>query len=86
MGEHPEGVAPYVRNDIYRLSARVRGAGWSAHLPQQLATAAFGSTTRVTVFARNDFARAEPGRVRLTARSESDPDVVARATCRVRMR
>ncbi|WP_244246806.1 M6 family metalloprotease domain-containing protein [Nocardioides euryhalodurans] len=86
VGEHPEGVAPYVRNDIYRLSARVRGAGWSAHLPQQLATTAFGSTTRVTVYARNDFARAEPGRVRLTARSESDPDVVARATCRVRMR
>jgi hypothetical protein len=85
-GDHPEGVRRYLDSDVFRLSARVGGKGWTAHLPNRLATARNGTTTPVTVYARNDFAGARPARVRVTARSESDPDAVSTATCRVRMR
>ena len=85
-GDHPEGVRRYLDSDVFRLSAQVDGTGWTTHLPNQLATTRNGTTTPVTVYARNDFAGAGPATVRVTARSESDPDAVARATCRVRMR
>ena len=85
-GDHPEGVRRYLDSDIFRLSARVRGRGWTTNLPAELVTTPNGTTTGVTVHARNDFAGAPPGRVRVVARSESDPDAVARASCRVRMR
>ena len=84
--EHPEDVRPYLRNDIYRLTARVNGNGWTTHLPQRLATLRSGTTQRITAYARNDYAQAAPATVTVTARSESDPDVVATTTCRVRMR
>jgi M6 family metalloprotease-like protein len=85
-GDHPEGVRRYLGSDVFRLSARVEGEGWTAHLPNELATTPNGTTTPVTVHARNDFAGAGPATVRVTARSESDPDALARTTCRVRMR
>jgi M6 family metalloprotease-like protein len=82
-GEHPEDVSRYLANDVYRLSAKVSGNGWQVHLPNELATAATGKGTQVVVYARNDFAKAKPATVTLTATSESDPDALARTTCRV---
>ena len=85
VGGHPEDVRQYLHSDIYRLSAEVEGAGWTTHLPAELATARTGEGTSVTVYARRE-AGAPPATVRVTARSESDADAVATATCQVRGR
>ncbi|GAA2709313.1 MULTISPECIES: M6 family metalloprotease domain-containing protein [Streptomyces] len=71
-------------DDVYRLSATTAGRGWSAWLPNRLATAKGGATVPVDVAvqARSDAART--GTITLTARSESDPSRTATATCAVR--
>ncbi|WP_030671897.1 M6 family metalloprotease domain-containing protein [Streptomyces sp. NRRL B-1347] len=81
---HPEDVDRYLRSDVYRLSAEASGRGWSAWLPNRLATARSGQSVEVdvAVSARRDADR--HGRVVLTARSESDPGKSARAVCKVR--
>ncbi|WP_414636202.1 M6 family metalloprotease domain-containing protein [Actinophytocola sp.] len=82
-GDHPEDVTAYLGSDVYRLSATVDGAGWSSWLPNQLATARFGSTVQVPVYVRQDGQGANPVRVRVTATSESDPTRTSTATCYV---
>ncbi|MGV2920868.1 M6 family metalloprotease domain-containing protein [Streptomyces alfalfae] len=79
---HPEDVERYLRSDVYRLSAEASGDGWSAWLPNRLATARSGDSVEVdvAVHARHDADR--HGRVTLTARSESDPGKSARAVCK----
>ncbi|MET9297327.1 M6 family metalloprotease domain-containing protein [Streptomyces sp. NPDC003077] len=81
---HPENVDPYLTSDVYRLTAQASGRGWSAWLPNRLATAKAGHSVdvEVAVAARGDADR--HGRITLTARSESNPDKTARATCSLR--
>ncbi|MEV0254479.1 M6 family metalloprotease domain-containing protein [Streptomyces sp. NPDC050732] len=80
-GDHPEDVARYLDSDVYRLSAKAAGRGWSAWLPNKLTTARAGSTVDVDVaVAAKPDARPQ-GRLTLTARSVSDPHKTAEATC-----
>lgn len=82
-GEHPEDVSRYLNGDVYRLSADVDGRGWTVALPNELATAEFGSLAKVAVYAKKSGSAAKVARVRLTATSESDPAKTATATCTV---
>jgi len=74
-GLHPtKDVTPYVNNDIYRLSVKIDGAGWSADLPNALAAVAFGKTQPVVVnLARAASGSAASATLTITATSESDP-------------
>ncbi|PZG50756.1 peptidase M6 [Spongiactinospora gelatinilytica] len=83
-GEHPEDVGSYLRSDVYRLSAKAHGKGWSVTLPNELATARFGETVLVPVHARRAGGD-RIGKITLTARSESDPARTATATCVARV-
>ncbi|GAA2884428.1 M6 family metalloprotease domain-containing protein [Streptosporangium fragile] len=83
QGEHPEDVSAYLGGDVYRLSATVEGRGWTASLPNELATAGSGEHTRVTVDARRAPGGSRLAKVTLTAISESDPAKKATATCHV---
>ena len=77
------GTAPYSDSDVYRLSATSSGKGWSAWLPDALATAKAGQRTTVQVYGKHIAGAAHLGTVRLTATSESDPTKKATATCAV---
>ncbi|MFI9720815.1 M6 family metalloprotease domain-containing protein [Streptomyces sp. NPDC052396] len=70
--------------DIYRLAAATTSHGWSAWLPNRLATAAPGGTTTVDLAVTARPGAARDGTIRLLARSESDPGKVATATCALR--
>ncbi|MEU1737247.1 M6 family metalloprotease domain-containing protein [Streptosporangium sp. NPDC020145] len=83
QGSHPEDVSAYLGEDVYRLSASVEGRGWTATLPNQLATAGFGDRTLVAVNAQRASGGSRLAKVTLTATSESDPSKTARATCHV---
>jgi len=80
-GQHPEDVSQYLRGDVYRLSAKVAGTGWSVTLPNQLATANAGTHVSVPVHATHAGKAAPLARVTLTATSESDPTKKSTATC-----
>ena len=77
------GTAPYSDSDVYRLSAASSGHGWSAWLPNALATAKAGGRTPVQVYAKHTAGAAHLGQVKLTAVSESDPAKKATTTCTV---
>jgi hypothetical protein len=81
---HPEIVEDYLRNDIYRVSASVAGAGWTAEAYNALATAKFGRSVEVPVYVTREAGGSSTAVVTLTARSESDPTKVDTATCSVR--
>jgi hypothetical protein len=83
QGQHPEDVTRYLGSDVYRLSATVDGQGWSTWLPNQLATARFGRTVQVPVYAKQGTPGTGPVRVRVTATSESDPTKSSSSTCYV---
>ncbi|WKX71702.1 M6 family metalloprotease domain-containing protein [Streptomyces sp. XD-27] len=78
---HPDPVASHLSSDIYRLSATASGRGWSAWLPNRLATAANGASVDVDVAVTAKANADRKGRITLTARSESDPAKTAKATC-----
>jgi hypothetical protein len=80
---HPEDVDGYLRNDVYRLSASVEGAGWEAQLYNALATAKAGRDVDVPVFVTRTGAGPSTATVTLTATSESDPSKTDTATCTV---
>ncbi|WP_409235269.1 M6 family metalloprotease domain-containing protein [Streptomyces sp. PA5.6] len=80
-GEHPEDAARYLDSDVYRLSAETAGRGWSAWLPNKLATARAGATVDVDVAVSATANAHAKGRLTLTARSVSDPGKSATATC-----
>ena len=80
-GGHPDDVSGYADGDVYRLSATVDGRGWTVAVPNQLASAEFGASVRVPVYAKRNGSAATVGKVRLTATSESDPTKKATATC-----
>ncbi|GAA4712899.1 M6 family metalloprotease domain-containing protein [Phytohabitans rumicis] len=80
---HPEDVSAYLDSDVYRLSATVSGQGWEAWLPNQLATAEFGQSTRVKVAVKSARGAARTATVTLTATSESDPTKTVTRQCKV---
>ncbi|MEV7192397.1 M6 family metalloprotease domain-containing protein [Streptomyces sp. NPDC093510] len=80
-GEHPENAARYLDSDVYRLSAKASGRGWSAWLPNELATARAGATVDVDVAVTATPKAGPRGHLTLTARSVSDPHKTAKATC-----
>ncbi|RJQ87467.1 M6 family metalloprotease domain-containing protein [Amycolatopsis panacis] len=73
-------AAPY-DTDTYRLSARTSTGGWQVRLPNELATAKFGATTRVPVYAKRTAGAPYTARVELTATSVADPAKTATTTC-----
>jgi M6 family metalloprotease-like protein len=79
-GAHPEDVSPYLRSDVYRLSAEAKTSGWSVWLPNELAATEFGRTDLVTVYAKRE-SGSRLGRITLTATSESDASKDDTATC-----
>jgi hypothetical protein len=79
-----KGASQYLRSDIYRLSTEVEGDGWTAELPNALATAEEGKTVTVTVAVGADAKAVKQGKVWLTATSESDEDVTATKVCQLR--
>lgn len=76
-------VADTLNNDVYRLSVRSRGSGWTAQLDNALTTAAAGRTTTVPVYVSRAPGAARDATVTLTAKSESDPTVTRSLTCTV---
>jgi M6 family metalloprotease-like protein len=80
---HPQDERAYLRSDIYRLSTAVAGSGWSAQLPNNLTTAAFGKSVNVPVYVTRTPGSARSATVKLTATSVSDPRKTATSTCKV---
>ncbi|MGW6280152.1 M6 family metalloprotease domain-containing protein [Kribbella sp. NPDC055071] len=79
VSQHPEDVTPYLKGDVYRLSAKVNGKNWAISLPNALATANAGQNITVPVYTK---AGTSPvATINLTAKSESDPSKQATATC-----
>jgi hypothetical protein len=79
-GGHPEDVSGYLGSDVYRLAAETGARGWSVWLPNELATARFGKTVKVPVYAKRE-SGSRLARIELTATSESDSAKDDRATC-----
>lgn len=79
-----KGSPEHFRSDIYRLSTEVEGEGWTAELPNALATAVEGKTVTVTVAVGAKKDAAKQGKVWLTATSESDEDVSVTKECKLR--
>jgi M6 family metalloprotease-like protein len=83
QGQHPEDVSGYLKSDVYRLKAEVQGKGWTAQVPNALASVDFGKQQLVTVDAVRASGGARLGDVKLTATSESDPSKTMTASCPV---
>jgi M6 family metalloprotease-like protein len=81
--QHPENATPYLKSDVYRLTAAVAGSGWRAEVPNALATAQFGKSTTVKVSVGATGTAAQEGVVALTATSVSDPSKTQTRQCRV---
>ncbi|KAL2372108.1 hypothetical protein BDBG_02292 [Blastomyces gilchristii SLH14081] len=82
--QHPQDISEYLKSDVYRLKATVKGKGWKVELPNALTTAKFGQWTTVDVAVAADKWATYNAEVKLTATSESDSSVVGSAFCRVR--
>ncbi|MFD0493701.1 hypothetical protein [Streptomyces rhizosphaericus] len=82
-GDRATAPATSVDSDVYRLAARAFGRGWSAWLPNRLATARAGGSVAVEVAVTAQKGAERRGAVALTARSESDPHRTAKALCRL---
>ncbi len=80
---HPSDVSPFVKYDIYRLSASVEGKGWEVKLPNALASVEFGKTAPITVYVYAGKDSAKQATVTLEAVSESDPSKKAVALIRL---
>jgi M6 family metalloprotease-like protein len=80
-----QNTGPPASADVYRLSATASGAGWSADLPNALATAKSGDSEAVNVVAIHTGASRAVGTLTLQAISESDPTKSATASCQVRV-
>jgi hypothetical protein len=70
-------------SDIYRLSASIEGTGWRVDLPNALAAAAEGKSTRVPLRLTQGTGAA---RLSVTATSESDPSKKIVATSQLKAR
>ncbi|KAI8631526.1 M6 metalloprotease [Xylariaceae sp. FL1651] len=80
---HPQDLSAYLTSDVYRLSAKVDGAGWQVELPNALAIAEYGKSITANVAVGAGSNATASAVVALTATSESDPDVSATAKCQV---
>ncbi|WP_344239525.1 M6 family metalloprotease domain-containing protein [Kribbella hippodromi] len=78
-GTGPDEVAPYLKGDVYRLSAKVNGNDWPIALPNALATANAGEQITVPVYTKPG--RSPIAKITLTATSESNPTKTSTATC-----
>jgi len=81
---HPQDLSAYLKSDVYRLSAKVDGAGWRVELPNALAVAEYGKSTKVNVAVGAEKSAKNSAVVTLAATSESDPKVSATAKCQVK--
>jgi hypothetical protein len=70
-------------DDVYRLSVKSRGKGWTAELDNALTTASAGDTVDVPVYVSRSPGAAPDTTVTLTATSESDPAAARSRTCTV---
>jgi hypothetical protein len=78
-GGGTDETTPYLKGDVYRVSAEIDGKDWTMSLPNALATANAGHSTTVPVHAK---AGTSPiAKITLTATSESDPTKKSTATC-----
>jgi M6 family metalloprotease-like protein len=77
---HPQDEREFLTSDVYRLSAKASGTGWTASLRNEFAAAKFGETVQVPVYFTKGTGA---GQVMLTATSESDPTKTVSATCSV---
>ncbi len=77
--QHPEDVTSYLKGDVYRVSAKIEGNGWSMSLPNALTTAKAGEQTTVPVHAKAGTSNL--AKITLTATSESDPTKKSTASC-----
>jgi len=66
--------------DVYRLAVTITGDGWSAALPNALATAKAGASVPVQVFVNRAASSSSKATLTLTATSESDPTKTAKMT------
>lgn len=82
--EHPQNLAAYLTSDIFRLSAEVDAEGWIVELPNALATAPFDAEITVNVAVGATSEAASSAIVKLTATSESDPNVSITKECQVK--
>ena len=83
-GAAAPGGAAHLNYDVYRLSATVTGAGWSAQLSNALAAVKFGGSQTIPLYVRRTAGTAFPATVTLRATSESDATKTATAACTVR--
>jgi M6 family metalloprotease-like protein len=80
---HPQNNMTTADTDVYRLTASVDGAGWSAQLPNALAAVKAGASQPVKAFALPGAGAAATATLRVTAVSESDPSKTITATVQV---
>lgn len=80
---HPADASRFLTSDVYRLSAAAEGAGWSAHLRNALVAVEAGKSATIPVHVARP-SGAKPGRVVVTAVSESDPSKRAEVAVTVR--
>ncbi|KAL7934613.1 hypothetical protein V8C35DRAFT_301405 [Trichoderma chlorosporum] len=82
---HVQVQADHLEWDIFRLKADIKGSGWKANLPNAVIPVKYGRTAKAYVAVGAEVhAKDATGVVKLTATSESDPNVVAIATCKVK--
>ncbi|WP_212914332.1 peptidase M6 [Streptomyces sp. TS71-3] len=82
-GAQPADTRASLHSDVYRLTADVKGDGWRASLPNELATARFAGGAGVDVAVAAAGGASRTGQVTLTATSVSDPSRSATSTCTV---
>lgn len=85
-GKHPQDVSAFVGSDVFRIEAKVEGAGWKVGVPNVFVAAKFGETVSANVAVRAEKGASRTGVVTLTATSESNGAVKATAKCRVAKR
>jgi len=77
---HPRRRDSAFGSDVYRLTATIEGAGWSADLVNPLSAVAFGGSAEAMVHARHTNTASASAKVTLRAVSESDPTKIATAS------
>ncbi|EEP81986.1 conserved hypothetical protein [Uncinocarpus reesii 1704] len=78
---HPQDLSSYLKSDVYRLEASVKGRGWKVELPNALAVAEFGKSVDVNVAVAAESSASLLAVVKLKATSESDPSASATGHC-----
>jgi len=73
-----------VNDDIYRLSVKTEGEGWSAQLLNSLAAPKQGESEAVPVYLSRNNNAARKARVTLTAQSESDSSIIVVSSFKIK--